>query len=113
MRTLFVVLALISAILSVVLSILPVSNLAFLPAIGALIFGLIAFYLSNKQQKPKHIINLAFLLTILALGLTIYKSVFNTVEVGNIDELEKKEIQSEEEAIEELNDLDLDDVDLQ
>ena len=113
MRKLFVILALIAAVLAVILSVLPVSNLAFIPAIASLIFGGVAIYLANKQQKPKHTIKLAFLLTILALGLATYKSIYSTSEVGNTEELEQKEIQSEEEAIEELNDLDLDDIDLE
>ncbi|WP_104733975.1 FUSC family protein [Hanstruepera ponticola] len=113
MRKLCVILALIAAILAVILSVLPVSNLAFIPAIASLIFGLVAMYLSNKQEKPKHTIKLAFLLTILALGLATYKSIYSTSEVGDTEELEQKEIQSEEDAIEELNDLDLDDIDLE
>lgn len=113
MRKLCVILALIAAILAVILSVLPVSNLAFIPAIASLVFGLVAMYLSNKQEKPKHTIKLAFLLTILALGLATYKSIYSTSEVGDTEELEQKEIQSEEDAIEELNDLDLDDIDLE
>ncbi|WP_191860965.1 FUSC family protein [Hanstruepera ponticola] len=113
MRKLCVILALIAAILAVILSVLPVSNFAFIPAIASLIFGLVAMYLSNKQEKPKHTIKLAFLLTILALGLATYKSIYSTSEVGDTEELEQKEIQSEEDAIEELNDLDLDDIDLE
>ena len=113
MRKLCVILALIAAILAVILSVLPVSNLAFIPAIASLVFGLVAMYLSNKQEKPKHTIKLAFLLTILALGLATDRSIYSTSEVGDTEELEQKEIQSEEDAIEELNDLDLDDIDLE
>lgn len=113
MRILFTVLALISSVLSVIFSVLPLSNLTFIPAIAALIFGLIAFYISNKKQQPKHTIKLAFLLTILALALATYKSIFSTSEVGNTEELEQKEQQSEEEAIEELEDLDLDEFELE
>ena len=113
MRSLFIVLALISSIISVVLAVLPISNLAFIPAVLGLVFGLIAFYISNKKQLPKHPIKLAFLLLILALGLATYKSIFSTSEVGNTEELEQKEIESEEEAIEELEDLDLDDLEIE
>lgn len=113
MRIFLIILSVISAILAVILSVLPVSNMAFIPAIAALVFGLIAFYLSNKIDKPKHTIKLAFLLTILALSLATYKSIFSTVEVGNINELEKTEQESEQEAIEELEDLDLEDIDIE
>ncbi len=112
MRVFFIVITLLSAIITVVLAVLPLYKLAFIPAIASLVFGFIAFYLSNKKQLPKHSIKLAFLLTILALGLTTYKSIFSTSEVGNTEELEQKEKQSEEEAIEELDDLELDELEL-
>ncbi|WP_339633997.1 FUSC family protein [Bizionia echini] len=113
MRKLFIILSLIAAVLAVILSVLPLSNLAFIPAILALVFGLISFYLSNKQNKPKHSIKLAFLLTIIALSLTTYKAIFSTSEVGNTEQLEETEQKSEEEAIEELEDLDIEDIDLE
>tara|TARA_R110000850_G_C9860380_1_gene456236 strand:- start:75 stop:464 length:390 start_codon:yes stop_codon:yes gene_type:complete len=113
MRKLFIILSLIAAVLAVILSVLPLSNLAFIPAILALVFGLISFYLSNKQNKPKHSIKLAILLTIIALSLTTYKAIFSTSEVGNTEQLEETEQKSEEEAIEELEDLDIEDIDLE
>ncbi|SFN62428.1 hypothetical protein SAMN04487989_10288 [Bizionia echini] len=113
MRKLFIILSLIAAVLAVILSVLPLSNLAFIPAILALVFGLISFYLSNKHNKPKHSIKLAFLLTIIALSLTTYKAIFSTSEVGNTEQLEETEQKSEEEAIEELEDLDIEDIDLE
>lgn len=113
MRKLFIILSLILAILAVILSVLPLSNLAFIPAILAFVFGLVGFYLSNKQKKPKHIIKLAFLLTIIALSLSTYKAIFNASEVGDTEQLEQTEQESEEEAIEELEDLDLEDIDVE
>lgn len=113
MKALFRILGLISAILAVVLSVLPLSNLAFIPAIAALVFGLIAFLMARQQQEPKKSIQLIFILTMIALSLATYKSIFSESEVGNTEELEKTEQQSEEEAIEELEDLDLDDIDIE
>lgn len=110
MRILIIILSLISAAFAVILSVLPVSNLAFIPAILALVLGLIGFYLSNKKNKPKHTIKLAFLLTIVALSISIYKAIFDTSEVGNTEQLELTEQQSEEEAIEVLEDLDIEDM---
>jgi tellurite resistance protein TehA-like permease len=113
MRKLFIVLGIIASVLALVLSVLPLSNLAYFPAIAALIFGLIAFYISNKNSQSVKTVQLVFLLTIIALSISIYKSIFNTVEVGNTEELEVREQQSEEEAIEELEDLDIEDIDLE
>ena len=112
MKKLFTILAIIASILAIILAVLPVSNLAIIPSIFALICGLVAFYLSKKSGEVKKIIQFTFLLTIIALAITTYKSLFNTVEVANTTVLEKKEAKSEEEAIEELNELDIDDIDI-
>jgi len=113
MRILLVVLTLVAAIVSVILSILPISSLAFIPAIIALILGFSAYYFSKKNGKSIHTIKLALILTILSLCLTIYKSVFNESKVGNTEELEQKELKSEEEAIEELEELDLEEIEIE
>ncbi|PKQ46184.1 FUSC family protein [Confluentibacter flavum] len=113
MKQVFIILGLIAAILATILSVLPLSNLAIFPAIAALIFGLIAFYLSKKAGYVKKIIQFTFLLTILALSITIYKAVFTKVEVTNTEELIIKEEESKQEAIEELEDLDLEDISIE
>jgi tellurite resistance protein TehA-like permease len=113
MRKFFIVLGIIASVLAIILSVLPVSNLAYFPAIAALIFGLIAYYLSNKNSVSVKTIQLIFLLTIISLSVTIYKSVFNTVEVGNVEELEQREIESQENAEEVLEDIEIEDIDLE
>ena len=113
MKQVFIILGLIAAILAIILSVLPLSNLAIFPAIAALIFGLIAFYLSKKAGHVKKIIQFTFLLTILALSITIYKAVFTKIEVTDTEELIIKEEESKQEAIEELEDLDLEDINIE
>ena len=113
MKVLFRVLGLISAAMAVVLSILPLSNLAFIPAIAALVFGLIAFLMAKQHQEPRKSIQLIFILTIIALSLATYKFMFSESEVGNTEELQETEQKSEEEAIEELEGLEIDDIDLE
>ncbi|WP_034040346.1 hypothetical protein [Wocania ichthyoenteri] len=110
MKKLFTIFAIIASVLAIILSVLPLSNLAIIPSIIALICGLIAFYLSKKSGEVKKIIQFTFLLTIIALAITTYKSLFNTVEVANTEALEKKEAKSEKEAIEELNELEIEDI---
>lgn len=108
MRRLFIILGFITSILAVVLSVTPLSKISYIPAIAALIFGVIALYFSRQKQYPKKSIQLIFLLTIISLTITTYKSVFDVAEVGNVEGLELKEKESEEKAIEELDGLDLD-----
>lgn len=113
MKKLFVVLGIIASVLAIILSVLPLSNLAFFPAIAAFAFGLVAFYYSNKENSSRKTIQLIFLLTIIALSIATYKSLFNTVEVGNTEELQEREKKSEEKAMEELEDLDFEEIDIE
>lgn len=110
MKKIFTILAIITSILSIILSVLPISNLAIFPAIAALIFGVIAFYLSKKTGSVKKIIQFSFLLTIVSLSIITYKAIFNKTEVADTQELVEKETKSEEEAIEELEGLDLEEI---
>src|SRR5690606_8141628 len=113
MKQVFIILGFIAAILATILSVLPLSNLAIFPAIAALIFASIAFYLTKKARNVKKIIQFTYLLTITALSITIYKSVFTKVEVADTEELIIKEEASEQEAIEELEELDLENIDIE
>jgi predicted membrane protein len=113
MKKLFTIIAIIASILSIILSVLPVSNLAVFPAIAALIFGLTAFYLSKKTGNVKKIIQFTFLLTTIALVITIYKAVFIEIKVANTENLEATETKLEEEAIEELDALEIDEIEIE
>lgn len=113
MRRLFIILGFIAAILTVILAVTPLSKLAFLPAVAALIFGLIASYISKKQNNPKKSIQIIFLLTIISLGITTYKAVFETTELANVEDLEIKETESIEDSKDILETLDLEGVDLE
>ena len=112
MRKLLIVLGLIAAVLAMILAVTPLSQIAYLPAVAALVFGLVAFYISKRKQAPKKTIQLIFLLTIISLVLTTYKSIFNTAEVGNLEELEIKQEASVEDSKEILEGLDLDEIDM-
>ncbi len=99
--------------MAVVLSVTPLSKIAYIPSAAALVFGLVAFYFSRQKQYPKKSILLIFLLTIISLTITTYKAVFTVIEVGNVEGLELKEKESEEKAIEELEGLDIDNLDIE
>ena len=108
MKKLFTILAFIASLFAIIFSVLPISNLAVIPAVAAMFFGLIAYFLSKKAGKVKKIIQFTFLLTIIALAITTYKSVFNTTEVANTEAIEATENKLEEESMEELENLDID-----
>ncbi|MDO7173244.1 FUSC family protein [Mariniflexile sp. AS56] len=112
MKKLFTILAVITSFLAIIFSVLPISNLAIFPAIAALVFGGVAFYLSKKAGEVKKIIQFSFLLTTCALTLTTYKAFFIKTEVENTEVLDEKEVQFEEEAIEELENLDFEDFEI-
>ncbi|MCB0383362.1 MAG: FUSC family protein [Psychroserpens sp.] len=113
MKKLVIILGFISAIFAVVIAVTPLSKIAYIPALAALLFGIISIFLSKEHQDSKKSVQLIFLLTIIALVVTTYKAVFNTVEVGNTEELIEKENESEEDAIEELETLEIDDIDIE
>ena len=113
MKKVFTILAVIASLFTIILSVLPVSNLAIIPAILALVFGLIAFYLSKKTGEVKKIIQFSFFLTIIALVLTTYKVIFTETEVADTEVLEATETKLKEKAIEELEDLDIDEAELE
>ena len=110
MKQIFTILAMIGAVISVILCVLPVSNLAIFPGLASLIFCAIAYYLSKKTRDVKKLIPFIFLLTIISLSISMYKAVFNTSKVTNTQELKEKEVKSKENAIEDLEELDLDDI---
>lgn len=113
MKKAFTILAIIMSVLAIIMAVLPLSNLAILPAIAAIIFGATAFYLSKKTGTPKKIIQFTFILTFVALALSGYKAFFITTKVANTDVIDAKEIQFEEEAIQELEGLEINEADFE
>ena len=112
MKKLFTLLAIIASILAIILAVLPVSNFAVFPSIAALVFGLIAFYLSKKSGRVKKIIQFSFLLTIMALAIIIYKAIFTETTVADTKALEATETKLEEEALKELEGIEIEEVEI-
>ena len=50
MKKLFTIIGIIASAFALVLAVLPVSNLAFIPAIAALLFGILAYSYDPKIQ---------------------------------------------------------------
>ncbi len=115
MKLLFTFLALLTSVLAIVFSVLPISNLAIFPALAALFFSIVAFYLSKKAGRVKKIIPFTIILTAMALSITAYKWAFTKTEVINTKSFEIKEDKLEKEAIKELEgiDIEIDETDLE
>ncbi|WP_205618121.1 FUSC family protein [Neotamlana sedimentorum] len=112
MKKLLTILGLIAAIFTVIFSVLPISNLAVIPGIIALALVGFAYYLSKKSGEIKKIIPFTLMLTGLALILTIYKAIFTETVIEDTKVLEETEIRLEEEAIEELEELDIEELEI-
>lgn len=108
MKKLFIIIGFIAAILAVILAVTPLSNLAVAPIIIAFVCGLIIIFLSKKENNKTKTIQYIFLLVIIALGLTIYKAVFSTTEIGNTEQLEQRDEENLEDSKEILEDIEID-----
>jgi len=108
MRLTLIIISIISALIGLALSILPFGSIALAPILIALTSGFLAFKLSQKEGKNTNIIKGVFLIVIVSLGLTVYNS-FKTNEVIEDTESILNENQSEEDAIEELESLEIED----
>lgn len=107
MRILITTLAIIAASLGLVLSILPFGAIALIPIVIAFILGFIAFKMAQKDGANTKLVKVIFLTTIIALVLSIYRTVIEDNVVENDIETIEKEKQSQEDALEELEDLDI------
>lgn len=105
MRITYIILGIISAIIAITLSILPFGLIALIPAGIAFILGLLALSASKKEGKSKLPVNLIFLLTVISLVITTYRSITNENKIEVDTEFLEKEKESEEKAIDELEDI--------
>ena len=97
-KKLFIILGFIAAVLAVILAVTPFSKLAIVPTIVAFIFGLLILFVSKRNNTKTKSIQYIFLMVIIALVLTIYKSVYTTSEVGNTEELEQRDEENLEDS---------------
>lgn len=102
MRITFIILGIIFALIAITLSILHFGLIALIPAIIAFVLGLLVLPLSKKENKSKLPVNLIFLLTVIALGITTYRSITNENTIEADAESIEKEKKSEEDAIDEF-----------
>lgn len=113
MKKTLTIIAFIASILAIIISVLPISNLSLIPAAVALIIGSLVFYISKQNGRVKKLIPFIFILTFISLALTTYKAIFNKTKITDTQELLDKEAESKEEAIDELESLDLEDIEVE
>jgi EamA domain-containing membrane protein RarD len=103
MRKLFVVLAIVFAILGILFAVLPLGTLAFLPIGLALLFAFIAFVNSDVTQKnlPKWILIVSGLTLIAVIG----KVALVKDEVAKDVQFEQKKEESKKEDLKDLEGL--------
>ena len=107
-KKLIIILGFIAAVLAVVLAVTPLSNLAVIPIIVAFVCGLLIVFMSKKDKTKPKSIQYIFLMVIIALVLTVYKSIYYTSEVGDTEQLEQRDEENLEDSKELLEDIDFD-----
>jgi hypothetical protein len=108
MRLIITIAAILAAIIGLALSILPFGSIALIPIILAFILGFIAFKMAQKEGKNTKLVKVVFLITIVGLAISIYRTIFDENVVEDDIETINRDKASEEDAIEELEDLDID-----
>lgn len=103
MRKLFIILAAVFAVVGLVFAILPMGSIAFLPIILAILLALVAMWKSNDNQKkiPKWILIIALAI----LVLVTVKVVFVKDKVVMDQQFIQENVDSKEEAQQELEGL--------
>ncbi|TJY35810.1 hypothetical protein [Pontimicrobium aquaticum] len=107
LRLAITILSLITAIIGLILSILPFGKIALIPIIAAFILCFIAYKMTQKVSANTKFVKVIFLVTIVAFALSLYRIAFDENIVENDIETIEKEKQSKEDALEELEDLDI------
>lgn len=95
----------IGAILGLLFSFLPISNLAIFPAAFGLILGLIAYRAAKKQRLNFSFAKTVVLISLLAIIISMGKQLLTKDEVKTDTEFIQKEKQSEQDAVKELEEL--------
>lgn len=107
MRRFVIISGFICAIIAVIIGVTPLYKLSIIPSILAIISLGILWYVSKKNNNPSKFIQYIGILIVIAISMSIYKTVFNNNELQNTEELEQKEDESVEDSIEILEDLDI------
>jgi len=98
----------ITAIIAVVLAVTPLYKISIIPTLIAIICGVVALYLSLKEKSKPKSIQYVMVIAVLSLTIFIYKTVVDKNEIGNTEELNKREQDNLNESKEILDDIEID-----
>jgi len=107
MKKLVTTIGLIAAIVAVLLSVTPLYNLTLVPGSIAILCAGILYYLKKKTGLGSKFMEYITVLCLMAVTLSIYKILFSSNEVENVEAFEQKEEDSVEDSIELLEDIDI------
>lgn len=103
MRQLFLVIASIFTVLSVVFAFLPLGTLALVPIGIALLFGFLA--LKKSDTKQAKLVKVLLVVSVLSLVFVVGKEFLTKDEVELDKQFDVKKVESKKEAQKELEDL--------
>ena len=107
MRALLSILALLAAIIGLVMGILPFGGIAFIPLTIGILLVAMAYVAGRKTNASTRFLKIISTLIIIGAILSIYRSVFDKNEVEQTQEIIEQEVESLEDAQEELKDLEI------
>lgn len=107
MRNLLLILGFICAALGLILAILPFNKLAIIPLVVAFFLAIITIRVSKREQKGTMPLRIILFITIVGLFLSIYRTVMDENVVEQTTDSVERDKQSEEDAIEELEGIEI------
>ena len=93
--------------LPLILSILPIYIIAYIPAVIGIVCAFVLCKINQKSNTNSTTFKVLVFLIVASLSITSYRVFLTTSEVSDTKNIQQKEQQSEEEAIEELEGLEL------
>jgi uncharacterized membrane protein YtjA (UPF0391 family) len=103
MKKVFIALAILFTILSVIFTVLPLGTLAIIPIIPALLFAFLGF--RNAEGKPKQVSRVIMMIAGVLLLVVIGREIFVKDEIEVDTQFEQKKAASEKETAKELEEL--------
>lgn len=101
----FVIVGFFSAILGLVFSFLPISNLAIFPAIVGLVLSVTAYLSLKKQNLSFSFAKIVIALSVIAILISVGKNFFIDNKVAEDTTFIEKSEESEKEAVKDLQEL--------
>lgn len=103
MKKVYLILALVFAVISIVFTILPMGTISFLPIVPAIIFAFLA--MRNADGRTLHASRLILFVSASMLLIVIGKEIFVKDEIVVDKQFEQKKVETQKEDVKELEEL--------